>query len=133
MEVSKTHLVLFVADLFHPVNDLAVETFLNGDVRHGSGRRSPMPMLLPRREPNHITRSDFLDGAALALRPPAPSRHDQGLPQRMSVPGSTRTWLEGDTCAAGACGRVRLEEGVNAHSASDYSPCVNAGASTGQA
>jgi len=24
---------LFVADLFHPVNDLAVEIFLNGDVR----------------------------------------------------------------------------------------------------
>jgi len=28
-------LVLFVADLFHPVDDLSVELFLNGDVSHG--------------------------------------------------------------------------------------------------
>jgi len=28
-------LVLFVADLFHPVDNLSVELFLNGDVSHG--------------------------------------------------------------------------------------------------
>ena len=39
-------LVLFVADLFHPVNRFAVELFLNGDVRHGRGRRSTMPILV---------------------------------------------------------------------------------------
>src|SRR5579859_1022789 len=33
--------VLLVADLFHPVDNLAVEPFLNRDVRHGSGRRGP--------------------------------------------------------------------------------------------
>ena len=44
-------LVLFVADFFQPVNNFAVELFLNGDVRHGRSRRRPMPMLLARREP----------------------------------------------------------------------------------
>ena len=40
--------VLLVADLFHPVDNLAVELFLNGDVRHGSGRRGPVSALLAR-------------------------------------------------------------------------------------
>ena len=38
--------VLFVTNLFHPVNGLAVELFLNGDVRHGCGRRGAVPVLL---------------------------------------------------------------------------------------
>ena len=32
--------VLSVANLFHPVDGLAVEPFLNGNMRHGRGRRS---------------------------------------------------------------------------------------------
>jgi len=39
------NLVLFVADLFHPVGGLAIELFLNGDMGHGPGRRGTMPML----------------------------------------------------------------------------------------
>jgi hypothetical protein len=50
---------LFVADLFHPVNRFAVELFLNGDVRHGRGWRGAVPMLLARREPDYVSRSDF--------------------------------------------------------------------------
>src|SRR5258708_21878822 len=46
--------VLLIADLFHPGDNLTVELFLNGDVGHGRGRRSPMPVLLARREPDHI-------------------------------------------------------------------------------
>ncbi len=30
-------LVLFVADLFHPVDGLAIKMFQDGDVRHGRG------------------------------------------------------------------------------------------------
>ena len=29
--------ILFVADLFHPIDHLAVERFLNGDVSHCGG------------------------------------------------------------------------------------------------
>src|SRR5947207_15748347 len=53
-------LVLFVADLFHPVNSLAIELFLNGDMRHGGGWRSPVPVFLTRPEPDHVTRSNVL-------------------------------------------------------------------------
>ena len=38
--------VLFVADLLHPLHDLAVERLLNGDMGHRRGRRRAMPMLL---------------------------------------------------------------------------------------
>ena len=97
--------VLFVAHLFHPFNDFAVELFLNGDVRHGSGRRRAMPVLLARREPDHVSRPDFLDRAALALRPSAARRHDQRLPQRMRVPCGASARLKGDARAGGAGGR----------------------------
>jgi hypothetical protein len=39
-------LVLFGASRFHPVHDLAVKLFLNGDVRHGCGWRGTVPMFL---------------------------------------------------------------------------------------
>src|SRR6266581_5356170 len=55
----RSALVLFVADLFHPVGGLAVEAFLNGDVRHGRGCRGAMPMFLTRREPDHVTPDEF--------------------------------------------------------------------------
>src|SRR5438034_7383434 len=38
--------ILCVADLFHPVHDLAIKCFLNGDVRHGCGRPGAVPVLL---------------------------------------------------------------------------------------
>ena len=34
--VAWSGLILFVADLFHPVDGLAVELFLDGDVRHAA-------------------------------------------------------------------------------------------------
>src|SRR5439155_8583640 len=53
--------ILLVADFFHPLDDLAVECFLNRDVRHCVGRSSPMPMLQARREPDHIAGTNLLD------------------------------------------------------------------------
>src|SRR2546422_2853317 len=72
-------LVLFIADLFHPVNGLTVEPLLNGDMRHGRGCRGAVPMFLTRREPDHVTWSNVLDWTTPALYPTAASRHDQGL------------------------------------------------------
>src|SRR5437879_10922401 len=46
--------VLLVADLFHPVHRLAIELFLNGDVRHGGGWRGTVPMLLTRWDPDPV-------------------------------------------------------------------------------
>src|ERR687898_2500864 len=82
--------VLLVADLFHPVDDLAVERLLNGDMRHRRRGRCAMPMLLIRRKPDHITWVDFLDRATPSLHPPAAGRDDQGLAERMGVPCRAR-------------------------------------------
>ncbi len=52
--LKQNYFSLFVADLFHPVGGLAVELFLDGDVCHSRGCRSAVPMLLTRREPDHV-------------------------------------------------------------------------------
>ena len=91
--------VLLVADLFHPVGGLAVETFHNGDVRHGRGCRGSMPVFLTRRDPDDIPLPDFLDLTAPLLNPAGASRHDQGLAERVAVPRCPGTGLE---CHAGS-------------------------------
>ena len=98
--------VLFVAYVLQPIDDLAVELFLDGGMRHGRGRSGTVPMLLARREPDHVAGMDFLDRAALPLDPAATGRDDQGLPQRVGVPrrpapGSNVTLAP--AARAGAC------------------------------
>ena len=73
-------LVLFVADLFHPVDRLAVELFVNGDVRHGRRWCSAVPMFLSRWDPDHIAGPDFLERGFPALRSTTSGRYDQRLP-----------------------------------------------------
>src|ERR1700744_2060494 len=94
--------ILVVRDLLHPVDDLAVQRFLNGDVGHRGGGRGAVPVLLTRREPDHIAAANFLDQAALALHAADPGGDDKGLTQWMGVPGRAGSGLERDTCAAGA-------------------------------
>src|ERR1700736_2566532 len=93
-------MVLFVTDLFQPVDGFAIQRFLNGDVRHGRRGRGPMPMLLAGRKPNHITGANFLDRPALALNPTAVERHNQSLAERMRMPGGAVIRLECDARAA---------------------------------
>jgi hypothetical protein len=76
---------LFVADLFHPVDGLSVELFLNGDVRHGRGCGGAVPMLLTRRKPDHVTGPNLLDRSSPALRPAAACCDDEGLAQWAGV------------------------------------------------
>src|SRR5437588_12612641 len=89
--------VLFVADLLHPVNRLAVETLLNGDVCHGGGGCCPMPMFLPWWDPGHVPRTNVFNRASPALCQTTASHHNQSLAQRVCVPGGSSTWLERDT------------------------------------
>jgi hypothetical protein len=44
-DVLRSLAILVVGDLFHPFDDLTVEIFLNGDMRHGGGRHRAMPSL----------------------------------------------------------------------------------------
>ena len=48
-------LILLVGHLFHPVDDVAVEPFPDGDMGLGQRCRSTVPMLLAGRKPHHIT------------------------------------------------------------------------------
>ena len=91
--------ILVVADLFHPFDDLTVEIFLNGDMRHGGGWRRAMPMLFARWEPDHITGMNLFNRTALALNPPATGYDNQGLTERVGVPCCSSAGLEGDTGA----------------------------------
>src|SRR6185437_11531805 len=86
---------------------------------HRGGRRGAVPVLLARREPDHVTRPDFLDRAALALHPAEARGDDQGLAERMRMPGGPRTGLEEDDGAPDP-GRIgRLEQRVDAYRAGE--------------
>src|SRR4051812_41466145 len=66
-----TRLVLVVADLFEPVDGLAVELLLDGDMAHRRGWAGAVPVLFAGREPDHVARPDVFDRPALALSPAA--------------------------------------------------------------
>jgi hypothetical protein len=80
---SASFAVFIVADLFHPVDVLAIERFRNGDMGHRGRRSCAMPVLLARRKPDDIAGPDFLDGATLALDPTQTGCDDEGLPERV--------------------------------------------------
>src|SRR5262245_18639807 len=62
--------VLLVADLLQPVDDLAVEPFLNGDVGHRGRWRGPVPVLFSGRTRDHVPRPDLLDRPPPRSPPP---------------------------------------------------------------
>ena len=63
---------MVVADVLHPVDNFAVERFLNGDMRHGDCWTCTMPVFLSGLEPDDVARPDFFDRAAPPLDPPGP-------------------------------------------------------------
>src|ERR1035438_4649751 len=111
----KSAVVLFVAAVFHPVGGLAVELLLNGDMAHRRGWRRAMPMLLSGRNPDDVTRPDFLDRPAPTLSPATAGRHDQGLTERVCMPRGPCARLECDAGAESACGSGRIEQRVDPH------------------
>ena len=103
LETSLSPVVL-VGHVLHPVDDLAVEMLLDGDVRHGCRRGRAVPMLFARLEPDHITWPDLLDGSALALHPAEARDDDQGLAERMRMPCGASTGFKRDAaCGCAPC------------------------------
>src|SRR5438132_629634 len=88
--------ILFVADLFHPVNRLAVQRLLNSDMNHRGRWRRAMPMLLVGFKPNDIAGSDFFNLPAPTLNPPKAGRDDQRLTEWMRMPGGAGARFERD-------------------------------------
>src|SRR3954447_23562819 len=74
-------------------------TGLTDNVRHGRTRRRPVPVLLTRREPDHVAGVHLHDRAALPLAPAAAGRDDEGLAQRVGVPRRPGPGLERDAVA----------------------------------
>ena len=101
--------VLFVADLFHPVNGPAIELLLDGDMRHGCAGCSAVPMLFAGRKPDHIAGPDFFNRPAPALRASTPGGDNQRLPQRMRVPRRSSARLKRDDGAGDTRGIGCLE------------------------
>src|SRR5689334_21618427 len=95
--------VLRVGDVFEPVDRLAIELLLHGDVRHRRGWRGAVPMLFAGGKPHDVTRANLFDRPAPALDAAGPGCDDQGLAERMRVPGGACAWLEchGDTRSSG--------------------------------
>src|SRR5260370_13151868 len=117
LSCSSSACVLFVADLFHPVDGFAVELFLNRDMGHRRDWSGAVPMLLTRRNPDDVTRPNLLDRPSPALCPATTSRHDQGLTERVRVPCGSGTGLEGDTGADSAGRSVRTKQRITMHCA----------------
>ena len=71
-------MVLFIADLFHPVHGLSVELFLNGDVRHRRRGRRAGP-LAEGREPFRLISIRFLleTDATIVMEPKSALLHDE--------------------------------------------------------
>ena len=82
--------VLLVADLFHPVDDLAVEPLLNGDVRQGGARNGAASASSgAETRPHHRAIS-----SAFALSPAAFRGHNERLPERVRMPCGSCTRFE---------------------------------------
>src|SRR5579859_981329 len=116
---TESSLVLCVSDLFHPVDNLSVELFLNGDMCHGCDRCGAVPMLLAGREPDYITRPDLLDGSAFPLSPARACRNDECLPERMRMPCSPRARLEGYAGALDKCRIGSLKKRIDPYGTSE--------------
>src|SRR5215475_4421677 len=74
-----------------------------------------MPMLLAGWRPDHVAGTDLLCRLPPGLNPAAAGGDDQGLAQRMGVPGAAGAGLEGDVSAAGARGVARRKQRIDAH------------------
>src|SRR5580704_4349695 len=105
-------LVLVVADILQPIDVLAVERFLHGDVNHDGCRAGAVPMLLVRRNPDHVAGANFPRLAAPHLHPADPGRDAQRLAEGMSVPMGPRPRLETHQARADARRGWRLDDRV---------------------
>src|SRR4051795_11019653 len=88
--------ILFVANLLQPVDVLAVDGRLDGDVGHGSGGRCAVPVLDAWRKPDHVAGPDLLLRSPHCCTQPRPNVMTRVCPtgcvcQAERAPGSKVT------------------------------------------
>jgi len=105
--------ILIVGNLLHPVDALSVESLGDGDVDHRRGGCRAMPMFLAGRYPNDIAGSDILLWASFRLHPAHAEGDNQGLAQRMRMPGRSCAGFECHDGAANAGGLATFEAHVD--------------------
>src|SRR5579871_837926 len=111
--------VFLIRHFFHPIDDLAVESFLNRDVGHGCRGGGAVPVFLARSKPDHIAGANLFDRAAGALSPAATGGDDQSLAERMGMPCRASTRFEGYAGAGDECGIRRLKQRIDPHRAGE--------------
>jgi DNA topoisomerase I-like protein len=109
--------VLLVADLLHPIDGLAVEGFRDRDVRHRASRCGAVPVLLAGCKPDDVARPDLLDRPSLALHPAEAEGDEQGLTERMGVPGRASAGFESDGGSAHPGRRASRKPSIQAYGA----------------
>jgi hypothetical protein len=107
--------IFLVRDFLQPVDIFSVEGFLNGNMCHRGRRGRAMPVLVTRRAPNHIARSNLDNGFAFALRPPAASGDEQGLSEWVRVPRRAGAGFKGNARAGDPRWIRRYIQHVYAH------------------
>src|SRR3954470_17980274 len=75
--------VLLVGHVFEPVDGLAIELLLHGDVRHRRGWRRAVPVLFARGKPHDVAGANLFNGPTPALRSAGSDGDDQRLAERM--------------------------------------------------
>jgi hypothetical protein len=111
--------ILLLAHLLHPVHHLAIFLFLNGDVRHGCGWACAVPVFFSGGEPDDVSGAYLFNGAAFALAPSAAGCDDEGLAERMRVPGRPRAGFKGYVGTLDKCRVRRLKQRINPHRAGE--------------
>lgn len=90
--------ILGIGQLLHPDDGRSVDGVLDGEMAHGGLEGGAVPVVLPGRELDEVSRVDLLHRAALVVDPAVSEHHDQRLACRVGVPGCARVRLE-EACA----------------------------------
>ena len=106
-----------VADLFHPVDNVPVQCFLQSDVRHRGCRGSSVPMLFGGSKPDHIARMNLFDRSTFALCPTTSGSYDERLSERMRVPCGASTGFKSHLRSAHSCWSRGCKQRVDAYRA----------------
>ena len=86
---------------------------------HANHGACAVPMFHARRNPDDVAGPDVLNGAVPFLHKADASRDDQGLAERVRVPGGASARREGHGCAADPSEPAPFETVIHAHRAGE--------------